>query len=207
MQDEYLISYGTLGDFGRFRPVRLLECRRGSRAVVRTHRGIELGEVLREAQPGHAHFLPNTTVGTLLRTATDADEQTAAALTGRAAEFCEQAETLASSLGLPLAVLDSEMLLDGEHAVLHFVRWEDCDIRPLVSGLSKAFGMHVLLQDLTAQQHTEGCDSCGSCGSGGCGDCGSGGCGTCGSAKPEEVQVYFAALREKMATGNRVPLV
>ena len=54
MDHEYLLSYGTAGDFGRFRPTRPLTCRRGDRAVVRSARGLELGVVLCEAQPGHA---------------------------------------------------------------------------------------------------------------------------------------------------------
>jgi cell fate regulator YaaT (PSP1 superfamily) len=209
MESEYLVSYGTLGDFGRFRPARPFVCRRGDRAVVRTHRGIEIGEVLRGADPGHAQFLPNTTVGTLLRIAAEQDERTALALSARAAEFCDEAGRLAGSLDLPLAVLDAEMLLDSEHAVLHFVRLAECDVRPLVSALSKSFAVHVLVQDLTrAEQHAEEhAHSCGSCGTGGCGDCGSGGCGTCGSAKPEEVQAHFAGLREQMEAASRVPLL
>ena len=59
---EYLLRYGLAGDFGRFRAARPLALRRGDRAVVRSHRGLELAEVLREAAPGHAPFLPNTTV-------------------------------------------------------------------------------------------------------------------------------------------------
>jgi hypothetical protein len=50
---------------------------------------------------------------------------------------------------------------------------------------------------------------CGDCGSGDCGSggCGSGGCGTCGSMDAEEVQAYFAGLREQMMAHNRVPLL
>src|SRR5262249_31190894 len=66
---EYLLSYGSMGDFGRFRPAAPLACRRGDRAVVRSHRGLELAAVLCPATPGHAHFLPNTTVGQFLRLA------------------------------------------------------------------------------------------------------------------------------------------
>ena len=137
MNHEYLLAYGVLGDFGRFRSPRPLTCCRGDRAVIRTARGLEIGTVLREAAPGHAPFLPNTTVGSLLRLVTEDDEGAADRLQARTAEFCDEASRTAATLGLPLAVLDAELLLDGEHAVLHFVRWEDCDIRPLVSSLSK----------------------------------------------------------------------
>ncbi len=206
MDHEYLIAYGALGDFGRFRPARLLKCRRGDRVVIRTHRGVELGEVLRDATPGHAQYLPNTTVGTLLRLTTGEDDLVAATMRERAAQLCDEARKQTESLGLPLVVLDAEMLLDGEHAALHFVRSTECDVRPLVSGLSTRFAVHLLVEDLTSERKSE--HSCGSCGSGGgCGDCGSGGCGSCGSAKPEEAQAHFAGLREEMMAQSRVPLL
>jgi cell fate regulator YaaT (PSP1 superfamily) len=208
MEHEYLLSYGLLGDFGRFRPTRPLLGRRGDRAVIRTHRGLEIGEVLCEARPRHAHFLPNNTLGALLRLSTAEDECRAEELFPQALDFADEAALKARTLGLPLAVLDAELLLDGEHAVLHLVRWEECDIRPLVSGLSMQFSLHVLLQDLTrAEAHEHECGSCGS--DGGCGDCGSGGggCGSCGEKKPKEGQAHFAELREKMLAHNRVPLV
>src|SRR5262245_2618543 len=205
MDHEYLLGYGLLGDFGRFRPTRPLTCRRGDRAVVRTPRGLEVGEVLCATTPRHAHFLPNATVGSLLRLATAEDERLTENLLARALDFADEAAARARQLGLPLAVLDAELLLDREHAVVHFVRWEDCDVRPLVSGLSTHFDLHVVLQDLTRPEPHE--HGCGDCGSGGCGNCGSGGCGSCGEGKPEEVRAYFAGLREKMMARDRVPLL
>lgn len=207
MEHEYLVAYGTLGDFGRFRLARPLTCRRGDRVVIRTHRGVELGAVLRDATPGHAHFLPNTTVGTLLRLANTEDERAAESWPARVADICDEARKQATALELPLLVLDAEMLLDGEHAVLHFLRSAECDVRPLVSGLSKTFAMHVLVEDLTGERKTDHDHGCGSCGSGGCGDCGSGGCGSCSAAKPAESQAHFAGLREEMMAQSRVPLL
>ena len=46
-------------------------------------------------------------------------------------------------------MLDAEVLLDGEHAVVHHLRWADFDPRALVSGLSRTFDAHVALFDLT----------------------------------------------------------
>jgi hypothetical protein len=184
--------------------------------VVRTHRGVEAAEVLRPAGSGHARFLPNTTVGELLRLLSADDERAEAALRERGRALLERAAALASDMGLPLEVLDVEMLLDGEHAVLHHVRWDDCDVRPFVSTLSREFSLHVLLTDLTrsgaSPPHAEedeeehGCGRCGS--GGGCGSCGSGGgCGSCGSAEPESVRDYFAGLRERMERRPRTPLL
>jgi hypothetical protein len=206
---EYLLSYGLQGELGRFRAAGPLACRRGDRVVVRSGRGLEIAEVLRPARPGHAVFLPNTTVGQLLRRATAEDEETAERMRRRAQGVFERGAALAAELSLPLEVLDAEVLFDGRHAVLHLLRWAAGDVRPFVSAVAREFDLVVTLADLTRSQPVEEAEEehagCGSCGSGGCGSCGSGGCGSCRSAPPEEVRAYFAELREKME--RRTPLL
>ena len=207
---EYLVSYGLAGDFGRFRAPRPLPCRRGARVVVRSHRGVEVGSVLRPATPRHAAFLPNTTVGQLLRGLTPDDERTLDATRERGRRLCERAAALADELALPLAVLDAEVLLDGEHAALHLLRAGDGNVRPLVSGLSREFGLHVQIADLAHvkeedEQHGCGRENCGREGGGGCGSCGTG-CGSCGTKAAPDMTAYFAQLREQMES-RRVGLL
>jgi len=211
---EYLVSYGTAGEFGRFRPARPLACRRGDRVVVRSHRGLELGVLLCEATPGHAHFLPNTSVGQLVRPAGPDDERQADQAAGRAGDLFDDARRLAAELGLPLEVLDVEVLLDGEQVILHHLPWGEFDERDLVAGLSRRHGLRVRLHSLRTtepaeEEHGCGRPDCGRKEGGGCSTCGSGGgCSTCGAAKPEQVQAYFAALRERMhRQPQRMPLL
>src|SRR5690242_5768130 len=95
---EYLVSYGVRGDFGRFRAARPLALGRGDRAVVRTRRGLEVGEVLRPAAPSHAAFLPNTSVGQLVRPVTADDEAACVRGTACALRLTERANESARSL-------------------------------------------------------------------------------------------------------------
>src|SRR5438445_7002591 len=67
---EYLLSYGNVGDFGRFRCAEALACRRGDRVIVRSPRGQELGVVMRLASPEVGRLLPDQFVGQILRLAT-----------------------------------------------------------------------------------------------------------------------------------------
>lgn len=205
---EYLASFGRNGEFGRFRTTAPLHLRRGERVVVRGARGVEIAEVLRPSTPRHAHFLPNTSVGQLLRRLTPADEQSQSDLHLRAQQLFERGGQLAAEMGLPLLLLDVEVLLDGEHAVLHQLRETDADVRPFVSTLSREFAMHVTLVDLShdreavepeEDEHTScGRPDCGQREDGGCSSCGSGGCGSCGSATSKDSELYFAQLREQM---------
>jgi cell fate regulator YaaT (PSP1 superfamily) len=204
---EYLASFGLTGEFGRFRVASPLPVCRGDRVVVRGPRGVEIALVLREATPLHAHFLPNTSVGQLLRHVTPDDEQTEFDMRIRAQQVFERGVQLAAELGLPLILLDVEALLDGEHAVLHELRGEDADVRPFVSALSREFALHITLADLSrdptvAAQDKSGGDvgcgrpDCGQTADGSCNSCGS--CGSCDSAQPKDMKSYFAQLREQM---------
>jgi cell fate regulator YaaT (PSP1 superfamily) len=206
---EYLVSFGLTGEFGRFHARVPLSLRRGERVAVRGARGLEIGEVLCPATSRHANFLPNTSVGQLLRRLSPADEKTATEMRARGQQLLERGQQLAAELKLPLVLLDVEVLLDGEHAVLHYLRDEDADLRPFVSTLSREFAAHVMLVDLSrdrqeavskdSEEHA-GCGrpDCGQKADGGCSTCGSGGCDSCGSAKPRDMELYFAQLREQM---------
>jgi cell fate regulator YaaT (PSP1 superfamily) len=195
---EYLVGFGLRGDFGRFASAAPLRCRRGDRVVIQGARGLEIGAVLRPATPRLAGLLPDAPAGSLLRAAGPDDERLVASLACRAADLFERARAIAADLALPLELLDAELLLDGEHAVLYHLHWADSDVRPFVSTLSHEFALHISLLDLTRPTPDE--QGCGSCGSGSCGSCGSGGCGsgTCGSMGPQELQAYFAELRKQM---------
>jgi cell fate regulator YaaT (PSP1 superfamily) len=212
-QPEYLLGYGVLGDFGRFYPVAPLTCRRGQRAVARTPRGLEVATVLGEARPGHAHYLPNTTVGQLLRLAGADDLATERRRRDEARRMFDEARAVAAAVAVPLEVIDVEVLLDGEHAVIHHLRRGDFDPRPFVSRLSTTFDCHVALFDLTRPAVEEPSESgcgrpdCGSASGGGCGSeggCGSGGgCSTCGLKNVPDLKKYFAGLRRQMEEGGR----
>src|SRR5262245_26789452 len=107
---EYLLSFGLTGEFGRFRAAAPLRLQRGERVVVRGPRGVEIAAVLRQAAPSHARFLPNTSVGQLLRRITLADEQAESRMRARSEQLFERGQQLAASLQLPLELLDAEVL-------------------------------------------------------------------------------------------------
>ena len=70
----YLLSYGRVGDFGRFESAEPFRCRRGDRVVVRTARGQEIGVVMRAVSEGHALLLADRPIGQMMCLATPGDE-------------------------------------------------------------------------------------------------------------------------------------
>jgi hypothetical protein len=184
--EEYLLSYGNAGDFGRFRCAQLLTCRRGDQVVARTPRGQEIGTVLRPASPGHGRLLANQFIGEIVRLATDGDMELAQRMHQRSQRLFEDGRRLAAELPLPMEILDVEILLDARQAIVHYLRWTECDPRPLIDSLSGRHRLLITLHDLAlpstheAEEHPEqaGCGVDG-CGGGGCGSCASKSCSTC----------------------------
>ncbi len=216
---EYLVYHGCSGHLGRFRAPDAGGLDRGTTVVVRSARGLELGEVLCPAQPDRA-TLPDPFVGELLRPATPTDLADAERCRAVGQRLFDEGCQLAEGMRLPLALVDVEVLMDGRQALLHALRLGPCDEGPLLSALGERHGLIMRLYDLTQEpavadheDHDEhGCGSCGSggCGSGECGSCssnGHGGCNSCSSGAARELEQYFAALREQMEKRSRLPLL
>jgi cell fate regulator YaaT (PSP1 superfamily) len=207
---EFLLSYGNMGEFGRFRSAAPLSCERGTMVVLRSHRGLELGVVLCAATPGHAQFLPNTTVGQMVRLAGPEDVRQAEAMSQRGRSIFEEGRRLVAELGLSLELLDVEVTLDGEQAILHHLPWGEFDERDLVSALARSYDLRIRLHSLkteaepeSEEEHGCGREDCGRVSGDGCGS--NGGCATCGSSQPRDLKAYFADLRQQMH--QRTPLL
>jgi hypothetical protein len=209
MASEYLVAFGRAGHLGRFQATGDLACHRGDRVVIHGVRGIELGEVLGLAR----QTLPDPHVGELLRIAGDDDEVLATTRERLSRQLCVDAETIANQLGLSLAILDAEVTLDGRGAVLHTLAGSASDAGPLLDQLAERHGLIVRLYDLASENPRPAdapdaleefkCDKP-DCGQGNCSE--HGGCSTCSAGGAKELESYFAELREKMETRNRVPL-
>lgn len=219
MAYAYFVQYGKSAFVGRFLAEFDHNLVRGVRGVIRTSRGIELGTVLCEAHPPFANRDQD---GSILRLASESDVLAYEQLECRGQELLLTARERAGASGLPLELVDVEMALDEQSAVLHGLPWDECDATEFFAELSHSFGLVVRLLDLSRLQSAK--DEPTSSG-GGCGkpDCGSGSCTSCSSgagcslgscsrgkvSKAADLTSYFAELRQKMETGipHRVPLV
>jgi cell fate regulator YaaT (PSP1 superfamily) len=213
---EYLVSYGSTGGFGCFAGDSELACDRGERVVIETLRGMEVGVVLCEATDQHARLLPAHSGGRLLRRATDQDEMALGHMRQQAQVLFQRCRDLAADLGLPLEVLDVEVLFDGSQVIIQHLAPPDCNAAALVEALAREHGLTVRLENLALTPAVVKEESGGGCGKpdcgrveggGGCTSCGSSGCSSCGGGKVDMRQ-YFAHLRGKMEQHlERTPLL
>lgn len=203
---DYLVRHGCCGDVGRFDATA--DFRPGDRVVVRSQRGLEIGSVLCAARPLHQRLVESA--GELLRLATADDDEIARGIAARSQQLFEEGRRLAAELALPLELLDVDITLDGRQVTLHYLSWQECDLRPLVSALSRKYEVLVAGRDLALPAGATACGrpDCGRPSGQGCTNCSAGGCSTgCGSpARAREVQQFFASLRQKMEDRHRLPL-
>lgn len=214
--NEYLVNYGRTAFLGRFVNCAGIALERSANVVVQSSRGIETGVVLSEAASRFAHLvgLPS---GDILRKLAEDDLLRQRANDRKAIDLQREAQDAADSLGLPLTILDAEILLEADRAVVHLLPFAECDPTPLRELLSQRHGYSVSFLDprTMPEPDTGGCGKPG-CGSskGSCSDCGTGGggcsTGSCSSGKvkdAKEMTDYFVQLRQKMEQEvGRVPL-
>jgi cell fate regulator YaaT (PSP1 superfamily) len=212
VSDQYLVSFGASGGLGCFTVQEALTLERGDRVVLRTPRGLEVGEVRGPATLRQARLAGTLAAGDIIRRFTSADEADSARLRSRADQVFAVCVAESARLGLPLQVVDVEILLDGRHAIVQFLG-ADAEVAVLAEVVERGFDLEIRFENLAQQSAMEepgqgGCGKpdCGRVdGSGGCTDCGSGGCGTCGAGHID-LRAYFAHLRGKMEASNRIPL-
>lgn len=117
MHRTQLVRYGVLGHLGRFLALDGTRYPRGSRVVLRTARGLELGEVLAAAAdvPGD---------GQIVRGMTVEDELLEARLRKNRDAAFEACSRRLAGLGPAATLVDVEHLFDGQTLVFYFLGGE-----------------------------------------------------------------------------------
>lgn len=176
-----LIKYGRSGGAESFH-TELRDLRANDRCVVRSERGLELGEVL-EAPFELPEDFPRDLLPVVLRKATRKDvagqESREAEERGRLWELFDRK---AREQRLRLRLLEVELLFGAEAVIYHFSGRGRPDLRDLVRELTREISCRVELKQVTAKELARQSPAyfargyakvhCGKP------DCGEGGCGT-----------------------------
>lgn len=177
---DCLVRVGLMGQVGRFRPAAPVRARHGQRVILRTARGLEIGEFLGECGAGTVPAMPiQGADGDLLRLMTPEDELLAARLERRRHEAFTTCESWLKDHGFDAQLVDVETLFDGGAIYFYFLG----DAPPASEALEKELGDHyaakIRLGDF-ADLLEHGCGpGCGTEEAAGCGSS-SGGCSSCG---------------------------
>ncbi|MEX0979082.1 MAG: PSP1 C-terminal domain-containing protein, partial [Pirellulales bacterium] len=135
MGRQHLVRVGALGSVGRFTAVDAVRYPRHARVVVRTGRGLELGEVLAapEGPDGGAAD------GSILRGVTAEDQLLAARLEKHRQEALAACTARLAEMHLPAVLLDVEHLFDGRTLLFYFLGEMTPELESLTAELAELY--------------------------------------------------------------------
>ncbi len=168
MGRHHLIRVGALGHVGRFTAVDAVRYPRASRVVVRTGRGLELGEVL--APPADAPD-EGAADGSILRGVTVEDQLLQLRLEHNRQAAYDACASRLTEMRSPAVLMDVEHLFDGQTLLFYFLGEMTSELEALTAELAELYEAHVQFRRFS-EAVTEGCGP-------GCGTDAAAGCKTC----------------------------
>jgi hypothetical protein len=172
---HHIVRYGALAYLGRFGAVDGTRYPRGSRVVLRTSRGLEVGEVL--SPPGSpADASPNRIPrgGSILRGMTIQDELLETRLKKSRDAALTACQRRLGDLGVAATLIDAEHLFDGRSLYFYFLGELPPAVDDVTAELAEAYDAEAQFRRF-AETLTSGCGpGCGTESAAGCGSCGSG---------------------------------
>lgn len=149
----HLVRVGALAEIGRFRATDARRYGRGTRVVLETHRGLEVGTVLTAIDSPEASTADD---GTLIRAMTVEDELLRARLESRRQEAFAACQAKIAELGLAVTLLDVEHLFDGQSLVFYFLEEPPAELDAALQTLAETYEATAQLQQF-AETLLSGC--------------------------------------------------
>jgi cell fate regulator YaaT (PSP1 superfamily) len=166
----HLVRYGLLGHVGHFLATDAVRYPRRARVVVRSPRGLEVGEVLSGVDPVAA----DSADGQILRRMSLQDDLLEARLQRRRHEAFEACNSLLSESRIEAALVDVEQLFDGQGLYFYFLGDPPREALDITRRLAETYEAAVEFRKF-AETLAEGCGpGCGTeeaKGQGGCASC------------------------------------
>lgn len=175
MLGQHFVRFGIPGYVGCFASADALRLARGTRVILRTSRGLELGEVLAPVDEPLAQPPPSD--GALLRRVTVEDDLLLTRLDRHRDEAFHACQELLAARRIDAALVDVEHLFDGQSLFFYFVGHTPPELESVTQELAETYDGLVQFRKFT-ETLTDGCGP-------GCGTddaengCGHGGCSTC----------------------------
>ena len=182
MSRHHLVRVGAMGHVGRFQAVDAVRYPRHARVIVRTRRGLEIGDIL--TPPSHQ---PDQGLadGEILRGMTVEDQLLEARLERHRRQAYDACVKMLADRGLSAVLVDVEHLFDGQGLFFYFLGEVTPELEAHTSQLAEAYETKVQFRQFTdtlIQGCGPGCGTEEAAGQGGCEACSScavaGACGT-----------------------------
>lgn len=176
-----LVRYGKMGYLGWFEHKEDYVPKTQSRVVIKTNRGLELGELVGQFNYRGGHFksspeqvkeyfgkaqkdYPLAEGGTFVRFATAEDLMEEKHLDVSAKEEMQCCDRFVKEMELPMKIIDAEHVFGGERIVIYFTSSGRVDFRELVKRLAREYQTRIELRQIGARDEARIISDYESCG-------------------------------------------
>jgi cell fate regulator YaaT (PSP1 superfamily) len=163
MPGRYITRHGAMRFLGEFTAEDALYLR-GDSVVVRSDRGLEVGEILCEASQRAVELIAEPTTGQVVRRMTEEDHAERERI--RQAELAEF-DTCNRFIGhrkLQMELVDVEHLFGGERIVFYFLAEKRVDFRELVKDLAREYRTRIEMRQIGVRDEAKLLADYGDCG-------------------------------------------
>jgi len=167
MTQSYIVRHGAMRLVGEFEPAEQLSeapYARHDEVVLRTDRGLEIGEVLCERTDQAAQLLADATRGRLLRRLTEDDLRQVEHLHRAEADALAACQRFVEQRRLAMELVDVEHLFGGERIVFYFLADKRVDFRDLVKDLARAYHTRIEMRQIGVRDEAKLLADYGDCG-------------------------------------------
>jgi cell fate regulator YaaT (PSP1 superfamily) len=137
---------------------------RGQEVVVRTDRGLELGQLLCPATPNTLAMLSEPTTGRILRTLTPEDQTARERVQQLEEQELDNCCKFVAQRKLQMELVDVEHLFGGERIVFYFLAEKRVDFRELVKDLARSFQTRIEMRQIGVRDEAKLLADYGDCG-------------------------------------------
>lgn len=161
---KYVVRSGVMRALGVFSSSRDESFQRSIEVVVRTDRGLEIGEVLCEATEAAVSQIKEPGHGQILRTMTHEDARERSRLFDQARQEYQTCLRLIADEKLEMRLVDVEHLFGGERVVVYYLAENRVDFRELVRHLAGEFQTRVEMRQIGVRDEAKILADYGDCG-------------------------------------------
>ena len=161
---KYVVRHGVMRQLGVFSTRGSDTYARGLPVIARTHRGLELGEVLCEATEHVVASMENPKHGQILREQNEDDAGELRRLTEQQQKEHEICQLRIAELSLDMRLVDVEHLYGGERVIVYYLAEDRVDFRQLVKNLAKEFQTRIEMRQIGVRDEAKLLADYGDCG-------------------------------------------
>jgi cell fate regulator YaaT (PSP1 superfamily) len=160
---RWIVRHGAMRLLGEFEADEA-DVRHSDEVVVRTQRGLELGQVLCPSSPRAVELIGDLPRGKVLRLMTDKDRSERARLHDRERAELATCGRFVERRKLQMDLVDVEHLFGGERIIFYFLAEKRVDFRELVKDLAREFHTRIEMRQIGVRDEAKLLADYGDCG-------------------------------------------